>query len=175
LIVEYSHDGGRGVMKEGRKIERIREMQNYLGVLNIYILTFLRIFLFILLPIIGGWCGWSLWSKGGSGYLVAVILWLASGLLLFCSKEVVPAYVRDVFGGRTTLTGSVAGKGVTEETGLVLYGVNIKRKVFRIRVHGFVFTVSRRLYDWLSEGDEVAIHYWPHSERVSKVERLSAA
>ena len=143
-------------------------MRNSLGVLNIYFKAL-------------GWSLFALWLGGGALFLSIWFtfhenIWWAViiGLLFFCGfLYMLVKYIglwniwQDVFSRRAKLMGRVSAKWVTakSEQGYAFTD-------YYIAVNDRSFTVSRRLYGWLSQGDDVVVDYWPHSRTVAWVEKL---
>ena len=41
-----------------------------------------------------------------------------------------------------------------------------------MRVDGWPFKVSKDIYDWLCEGEKVAVDYWARNRKVTRVNKL---
>lgn len=162
------------------KLESICQMRDSFGPSKIYLTAILFTFLSIFMPLgmlVGAWFAWH-FLGGWEGYFVVASLVAFAGLGLYGGVREVPRHWRDAFGGTTILTGHVSRKWITEETVVTgspgVGAAKTTEKHFRLAVNSHEFPVSRRLYGWLYQGDEVVAHYWPRSNSVSKVERLSA-
>ena len=145
-------------------------MRNKLGSLNIYLemwwhVWFILLFMagmiyFIWLVIIP--LGWKIWS-----WAIPLTILIYGGLS-FLFFAMARGCVKDIRVGRTKVIGCVNRKWVSHGTGLATGLV----KDHNISVKGIRFEVSRRIYDWLLEGDEVCVTYWPHTLKVSRIDRV---
>ena len=154
------------------QVKRIREMREKVGGFGEVSWLVSIIFVMFLFCAFGAWSIWSNVEKW-SDYFGAVIVTLfavsAGGVVVLL---LLPT-LRDICRGQTTLTGRIDSKWITQETsGSRPERVTITK--FHFDVNGYEFTASRRIHDWLSQGDEIVVHYWRHSKAVAKVEKLSA-
>ena len=127
----------------------------------------------------------------GPGSWVALILFIPAVITLGCSIVCSFIFIMDAQGEGERIEGFVSERIIREET---LAGPDGEGKnlVYEIRVEpdrpdlpisdprrarhircGRVFTISKRIHDWLYEGDEVAVIYWPTIDRVFRVDKLS--
>ena len=136
--------------------------------------------------------GWSVFGAflitgvigpgGGVGPLIVFIIgviYLGGSILVFFAFIIVPA-----LGEGERIEGIVSERIIREET---LAGPDGEGKnlVYEIRVEpdrpdrarhircGRVFMISKRIHDWLYEGDKVAVIFWPTPDRVFRVDKLS--
>jgi hypothetical protein len=154
----------------------VSHMRNRMGLLNIYWKALWMTVLIIVLPLgaasAATWGGLSTGEWGLLGF--AIFLWLLAGFVIWLFRDEFWDVWRDAVGGRASVSGSVSRKWV-DKTTLYHRGIRDTSKDYSIGVKRHDFKVSRRIYLWLSQGDEVVVHYWLRTETVSKVERLSAA
>lgn len=168
------------IRKEPAKARRIRRMRNGLGVLHIYfkalLYSYLLLFVLVFVAVIAGVSssiiGQASPPEEGVWWfpIIAVFVALLSyGLLFyFTRRRKFGTIFRDVFNKPTKLTGQVSSTWSKTTSGLYTTTEHF------ITVRGESFPVFSKIHDWLSQGDEVVVHYWPRSKTVSKVERLSA-
>ncbi len=143
-------------------------MRNSFGGLNIYQKALWWSLLYIFLP--GGaiLITWYALFENPGAWIHAIYLWLLCGFGVWALRHRFWDTWRDAFARRTTtLKGNVGRKWVTERTE---QGATLKD--YEIAVNHRSFEVSKKIYNWLSEGDEVVVHYWPRTETVSKVEKI---
>ena len=146
-----------------------RQIRNSLGVLNIYFKALWMPILFFILPLgLAILITWTALSNKEWGFLAfAIFMWLGTGLLLYSFWDYIVDVWRDAFGGKTAMGGRVSRKWVIEHSS---HGSTTKE--YQIALNDHSFEVSKKIYNWLSEGNEVVVHYWPRSETVAKVEKL---
>lgn len=144
-------------------------MRNSRGVLNIYWKALWMPLLFIVLPLATGIVLTYFGSSEREWGLLAlgVFMLLGGGFWAWASSEEVWHVWTDTFSRQTTMRGSISRKWVTEHSS---HGGTLKE--YQIGVDHHSFEVSKKIYNWLSHGDTVVIHYWPRSETVAKVEKL---
>ena len=170
-------------MSHRNRFANVYTKRNGLGMFNIYLEAFSIISISILSIISGALLGWVAWSNRVWGYYWgATILWLISFFLffvfLFFLKSKVPNLARDILNGPTTKMGHISVKWATEESTETGSGFKAHVAKHHIAVNGHRFSVSRRLYDWLSKDDEVVVHYWSRSDfliewlTVARIEKL---
>jgi len=155
-------------------MRKTSQMRNSFGPSKIYLKAILFTFLGIFMPVgalVATWFAWHFW-EGWERYCMVAFLVAFAGLGLWGAVTELPRHWRDAFGGTTTLTGHVTRKWFTEKSGAAGYGQTARWKEFHIAVNDQSFGVSRRIHDWLSQGDEVVVHYWPRTEHVAKVEKF---
>ena len=104
--------------------------------------------------------GWSkhLWWLLLLGPFSLWFLWLAT------------EKIRDRVEGITELAGTVTGKWmeVSENEGVAVF----YRYIIQAQVHEF--SVDERIYNWVSEGEEVALTFWPRTKGVVEVRKLGS-
>ncbi len=157
-------------------------MRNNVGALNIYLKAVGRsslLLLFLWPPFLAIWAALDHWGWGSVvwfGILSLVGLFFAYRIFGPAARDV----WRDVFSRRTSLSGRLVRKTITEHSGGSAGPYTyFPSKDYHIIISGPIisdrkFDVSKKIYDWLSLGDEVVIHYWPYSETVVKVEKSGA-
>lgn len=142
--------------------------RNNLGFLNIYlemwwaallVLGFLAFLIFIIFEIAP--LGWKIWSWA---IPLAVV---AYGGLTFLFFSMVKDCVKDVRVGQTKMVGRVRRKWVSHGS-----GGGSSWSAHHIGVNGLSFKVSQGIHEWVSEGEEVCVNYWPHTKTVSRVDKI---
>lgn len=78
---------------------------------------------------------------------------------------------RDVFSRRTTMKDRVNEHWVKNIKTPGFEGEYGSNKYYGVTVDDQPFNVSERIYNWLCEGDIIVVHYWPHSKRVTRIEK----
>lgn len=145
-------------------------MRNGLGRLSIYLwLTFWLLFG------LGGFGGayMLIWVNGVSWFSVLFSVFFVGfglGMLFMCTE-----YLRDIKDGNVELAGSVIRKWVKEE-GWSNQGASGVNRYHQILVQGSssearVFGISKGIHDWLYEGDEVVVTFWPRTETVVRIDK----
>ena len=107
---------------------------------------------------------WLIMGVGWSWHL----LWLfLIGPLSFLFLRIVAKMVLDLLGGSVSLVGT-ARKWVGYDSGGVAsyYCLEVKGRIFEIR--------QADIYNWVSEGEEVVVKFWPRTEILGEVKRLFA-
>jgi len=113
------------------------------------------------------------WTKE-SGLPLYLFIKLSGGIFFGVLWFLIPKVRRhlwDLFSGPTQHMGRVdrvwtTTKGVPAEAG----GGRIS--IYHISVAGREFYVSRELHDWLSDGDEAVVTYWPRTQYVKRVDKV---
>ncbi|MBA7482141.1 hypothetical protein ES707_17623 [subsurface metagenome] len=151
-----------------------KQMINGLGILNIYLKALWSAFLLILVPLgLAVLITWTaLFDKDWDIVIFASILWPALCVWLVFGGAWPWDIWKDIFIGRTTVEGQVTGFGsetTTSQDGTwkeyyIYVKHNSRRSTFRL---------SKGIHNWLTKGDTVAVHYWPHSGTVASVEKLN--
>ena len=70
--------------------------------------------------------------------------------------------VRDLIAGSVELVGTVTEMSVTGD----------EDTYFWLHVQGRAFRVTMDIYNWVSEGEEVAVKFWPRTKIVDTVRKL---
>lgn len=153
----------------------VSTMRNNVGALTIYLKAVGRsslLLLFLWPPFLAIWAALDHWGWGSVvwfGILSLVGLFFAYRIFGPAARDV----WRDVFSGRTSLSGRVVRKAITEHSGGSAGPYTyFPSKDYHIIISGRKFDVSKKIHDWLSLDDEVVVHYWPHSETVARVDRV---
>lgn len=142
-------------------------MRNGLGALNIYLgligITFV-LFFCIGFTIVVIWKimipeGRITWGPS----LMAVV---GVGIASVCAWGILRA-VKDIRGGQTSLVGFVDERKIINHHS---YQGGTSR-TRRISVEGVSFNISKRIYNWVSQGDEIFVTYWLRTRTVSKVSK----
>ncbi len=147
-------------------------MSNKLGSLNIYIVLGKRLgfLLLICLPIAilisSTWQYALIWT-----ILLIVIVSFLSG---FFRPFSVPHCVKDVIEGQTELTG-VVNKHSHHAVQSSYGGAVSTSRYYNVQIGEVSFEISRQIYHWLSEGDEVCVTYWPRTKVVRSVAMVKEA
>ncbi len=149
------------------------QMRNGLGVLNIYLKLFWWSVLSILILGAAIALTWATIAMDSPRWFVImpIMLWLVVSAVVFAYWDTVRDVWRDMLSGHTTRKGRVVRKRVEKEVKGYEHAV-IETKYY-IAVGVRWFRVSKKIHNWLSEGDTVVIHYWPRSETVARVEMMS--
>ncbi len=142
-------------LQEKRRVKypRIRQMRNYSGGANIYLKAL-------------GWSLFALFFASALGFSMMVIglqfslWWLVVGLLIFGGLFYLIGRWRGLWKIWRDLY-TVAAEGGT--TTAWKTGFDVEDESFK---------VDEEISDWLQTGDEVVVHYWPHSKTVARVEKL---
>ena len=103
---------------------------------------------------------WTTWAW-------AIPLAAVCGYLAFMGLYSVLSNIKDIIGGRTIMTGTVNDK-YTDQTPLPYGAASLN---YKITVEGVPFEVSKKIYDWLSIGDEVHISYWPNTKKLYRTDK----
>ena len=163
----------RPVAEKQRIVKRIYSMRNRLGSLKMYTrlcgvglfgLLFLGMTVLLIWWVITAY-GWEIWLwavpliTGASGWVTFSIFLWARG------------YGKDIREGCTKLVGSVSRKWEEEKIERTPYGGGVSTE-YSIDIKGVSFQVSKKIYDWLMEGDEVCVSYWPHTKTVSRIDKV---
>ncbi len=149
-------------------------MRNYFGVLNIFLKAIL--WSYVALFLLGFSLPFYFGAFVAGWWFLIVPALLINGLFVAIATRVgVWGIFRDVFTRRTKLEGRVSRKWIkqtyTQPSSDYPGGTT---RDYHIVVEGEEFTVSRRIYSWLSQGHEVVVHHWPHSKTVSRVDKITA-
>lgn len=104
--------------------------------------------------------------------LAVVIL----GGITFLVFLLVRDHIKDIRMGQTKAVGRVRRKWDKKEGGSS-YGPGTTYSyvtiTYYIAVNGETFEVSKKVYDWLRPDEEVCITYWPHTNTVSRVDKIA--
>ena len=149
-------------------------MRNSFGSLNIYrdLLFFSLAFcVFVAASILVPWFailpqGWKIWSWA---IPLAVVGFGGVAFLLFM---VVKDHIKDIRAGKTKAVGTVSRKWDKKESGSS-DGASYVTITYYIAVNGETFEVSKKVYDWLRTDEEVCITYWPHTNTVGRVDKIT--
>lgn len=167
------HEGKPELTRE----ESINSMRNYLGSRNIYVKMFWWIWT-------AAWCftgiglgtwwkiiplGWEIWS-----WAVPLIVCLCAPSI-WALLSVIGDHREDLRVGQTELTGKVGGKKIKRG-----YIIDIPLDIltflllpaYCIQVNGELFSVTKKVFNWLQRGQQIRIHCWPNTRIVSQVDRL---
>ncbi len=124
--------------------------------------------LFLAISLGGGYVLWYWWLSVEKwfDYLVWGLMVLGIGFCAIFGTWSLARIMMDIRSGQTTLTGRVNRKWDTTAS-----SQESRWKSFNIDVNGHVFDVSQRLFNWLSQDDELVVHYWPRTNKIAKVEK----
>jgi len=104
--------------------------------------------------------GWS-WGLLGLLLIGPIGVW-AIAMGIWCAGKFPADTVLDLIKGAIQISGAVSGKSQVEDEGSLSY---------RIQVQGQDFQIKESIYDWVSEGEEVTVRYWPRINIVVEVRK----
>ena len=112
--------------------------------------------------------GVPVWLIMGVGWSWHLLWLLLIGPLSLLFLRIVAKMVLDLLVGRVSLVGTVAGKwgGYDSEGALSYYNIQVQGRVFEIG--------QADIYNWVSEGEEVGVKFWPRTEILGEVRKLRA-
>lgn len=145
-------------------------MQNSLGVTAIYLKALWITAILILAPLgIAIIIGLSVSNGNWSNFIVALGIWAPLLVTLDMMKGRPRDILQDALSKQATWKGTIGGKWAKEKDaqGELLI------KDYNITVNNHSFNVSENIYNWLSEGNKILIYYYPYSQTVIKVKKLS--
>jgi len=154
----------------GEKARQIRYMRNGLGALHIYFRAMLYSYLLFFVLVGAVIVAAIIASVTGQNYALIVVFLAVvfyGALYYFTRHAKFWGIYRDVFSGRTKISGHVSRKWVRTS-----HNMYTTRQHW-IKVNGKSFEVFGKVHEQIREGDEVTISYWPRSETVASVERLN--
>ncbi len=114
--------------------------------------------------------GLALASVGGTVWLILAVGWslhllwlLLLGPLSLVFLWRAAEMVRDLIAGSVELVGTVTGTSAAVVDECAIYS---------LYVQGRAFSVTMDIYNWVSEGEEVAVKFWPRTKIVDTVRKL---
>ena len=174
-VITYGVRGVRvkPVAEKQRIVTPIYSMRDRLGSLKMYIrLCGLGLFVLLFLGMTALLIWWVITAYGWEIWLWAVpLIIVASGWVTFSLLLWAGDYVKDIRVGCTKLVGSVSRKWDETQSYSSPEGGGVTTE-YNIDIKGMAFQVSKKIYDWLLEGDEVCVSYWPHTKTVSRIDRV---
>ena len=104
------------------------------------------------------------WKISAWAIPLAMVLY---GGLTFLFFSMVRDCVKDIRVGQTKMVGRVRRKWVSHGS-----DGGFSWSAHHIGVNGLSFKVSQGIHDWVSEGEEVCVNYWPNTKTVSRVDKI---
>jgi len=150
--------------EESSPIEQSRI--NSWGPLNIYFSLF---WVTIALCILGGAIVFMIFqgvvALGIVGFVLAAVF---GGAALFMLRYFT-RYIKDIIGEQTTLVGFVYGKETKTDYGNPYAPGKSTTRSFEVA--GISFKVSKAMYNWVSDFDEIRVTYWPRTKTLCKASK----